>query len=75
MKRTKYLLDYYVDYEKYLGKKRFGVKITFAGLIGASHLCGVGNVKRFLKEGYVASDGNRNIKDYLRIFSKYEFKI
>jgi hypothetical protein len=86
MKRTKYLLDYYtihrayaslpvIDYRKYLGKKRFGANITLAGLIGASHLNGVGNTLLFLYNGHVSSDGHMTTKDYLKIFSKYEFKI
>jgi hypothetical protein len=75
MKRNKLYIKYYIpDYQKYIGKKRFGVKITFSGMLAASHLAGVGGLKEFLRKGTNATDGNESVRSYLYKFQGYELE-
>ena len=73
MKRNELYIKYYIpDYEKYIGKERFGVKVTFSGMLAASHLAGIGGLKEFLKRGYNATDGNESVRSYLHKLQGYE---
>jgi hypothetical protein len=75
LKKNRYYFQYYCkNYEKYLGKKIHGVVITYSGLLAASHLGGVGAVKKFLLTSYNATDGNRSIKDYLIKFQNFNLE-
>lgn len=75
MKKNKYYLECYLpNYKNYIGKIVKGVKITFSGLIAASHLSGVGGVKAFLIKGYNANDGHMSTKDYLKKFNNFNIE-
>ncbi|PCI27297.1 hypothetical protein COB55_06015 [Candidatus Wolfebacteria bacterium] len=79
-------MDLYLRWNKtklkdYIGKYqftyRYGIYITESGLLAASHLGGVGNVRRFLRNGYIFEDANGTpITLYMKKFSGYslEFK-
>jgi len=79
-----YAMEKYLRYNKnklinYIGKYQFTYKyniyITESGLLAAAHLCGQGNVKKFLDEGYEFKDANNtSIKTYLTLFSGYNLQ-
>lgn len=52
----------------FIGTTIDNIEITLTGLIGASHLAGVGGVQRFLAGRGNASDGNHSVKSYLQKF-------
>ena len=59
---------------KYNGKMIHGIKVTESGILGASHLVGGGNVRKWLKtDGECCpEDGNGvSIEEYLVLFSKF----
>jgi hypothetical protein len=58
----------------YIGKRKQGIEISLANLAAASHFAGVGNVQKFLAEGYVAKWGSRTIKFYLITFKNYKLE-
>ena len=75
LKHNKNKLRDYIG--KYQFTYRYGVYITESGLLAASHLGGVGSVRRFLNNGYEFKDGNgMSIKVYMKRFGGYslEFK-
>lgn len=75
LKKNKYYFQYYCkNYKKYLGKKIHGITITYSGLLAASHLGGVGSVKKFLLTAYNATDGNQSVKDYLIKFQNFNLE-
>lgn len=75
MKKNKFYLEYYLpNYKDYIGKNIKGVIITFSGLIAASHLSGVGGVKKFLTKGYNAHDGHMSTKQYLQKFNNFNLE-
>jgi hypothetical protein len=54
------------------GSKRFPfmvAKLNLYGMLAAAHLSGVGNLKRFLLDGYNPDDGNTSLSDYAVYFS------
>ena len=63
-------------YKHYVGKTRWGIKITESGMLAAAHLAGQGNVKRFLMYGENPSDAyGTSLSKYLSIFSGYELNL
>lgn len=73
-KKNKMYIEYY-RLTKYIGKTIHGVKITLVGMLAVCHLGGIDKLIRLIKYGYVAKSGKTTTVDYLRIFSKYNFKI
>jgi len=62
--------------KEYKGKCISGVTITESGLLGAAHLAGAGNVKKFLENGINPSDVyGTKLTDYLIKFSNYELNL
>jgi len=54
------------------GSKRFTGLTTYVniyGLLGAAHLSGVGNLRRYFNSGYDPDDGLTSLTDYLAYFS------
>ena len=63
-------------YKHYVGKTRWGIKITESGMLAAAHLAGQGNVKRFLMYGENPSDVyGTSLSKYLSKFSGYELNL
>lgn len=59
----------------YNGKIIGGVKVTESGLIAAAHLCGAGNVKKFLETNgkYIFADANNvPLTKYLNHFKDFD---
>jgi len=70
-------LDNSVNYiDKYVGKEFYGVKISLAGIIAASHIAGAGGVIKFFDSAgfYNPQDvNNTSLLHYLREFSEYGY--
>jgi hypothetical protein len=70
LKNNKAYLGDYID--KWVGKKKNGVKITLSGLLAGAHLLGPSNVKDFLDHGTIAKDGyGTPITEYIKKFGGY----
>ena len=70
LKNNKSYLGDYVD--KWVGKKKKGIKITLSGLLAGAHLLGPSNVKAFLDNGTVTKDGyGTPITEYIKKFGGY----
>ena len=58
--------------KKYDGKIVHGILITESGILAAAHLAGQGNVRKFLKNGFVFEDGNgTKMTSYMKQFGGY----
>lgn len=58
--------------KKYEGQIIHGVLITESGVLAAAHLAGQGNVRKFLKNGFVFKDGNgTKMTSYMKQFGGY----
>ena len=58
--------------KKYEGQVIHGVLITESGVLAAAHLAGQGNVRKFLKNGFVFKDGNgTKMTSYMKQFGGY----
>jgi len=77
LRRNLEILDWCVDYKPYLETRINGVNITLSGVLGASHLGGVGAVRDYLYTNGKknATDGHRSIADYLKKFANYYVQI
>ena len=74
LKNNKSYLGDYVD--KWVGKKKKGIKITLSGLLAGAHLLGPSNVKAFLDHGTITKDGyGTPITEYIEKFGGYNVKI
>jgi hypothetical protein len=74
LKNNKAYLGDYVD--KWVGKKKDGIKITLSGLLAGAHLLGPSNVKNFLDNGTIAKDGyGTPITEYIEKFGGYSVSI
>jgi hypothetical protein len=74
LKNNKAYLGDYVD--KWVGKKKRGIKITLSGLLAGAHLLGPSNVKAFLDNGTVTKDGyGTPITEYIEKFGGYSVNI
>jgi hypothetical protein len=74
LKNNKSYLGDYVD--KWVGKKKNGIKITLSGLLAGAHLLGPSNVKAFLDNGTVTKDGyGTPITEYIKNFGGYSVNI
>lgn len=73
LKRNKQILDYN-NCTKYIGTKVRGINITLSGALAASHLSGVGGLKKFILTGYNSTDGNGSVKKYLIKFKDYNIE-
>ena len=74
LKNNKAYLGDYVD--KWVGKKKNGIKITLSGLLAGAHLLGPSNVKNFLDNGTIAKDGyGTPITEYIEKFGCYNVNI
>ena len=74
LKNNKAYLGDYID--KWVGKKKNGIKITLSGLLAGAHLLGPSNVKNFLDHGKVAKDGyGTPITEYIEKFGGYNVNI
>lgn len=74
MKNNKSYLGDYIN--KWVGKKKRGVKITLSGLLAGAHLLGPSNVKDFLDHGKVSKDGyGTPITEYIEKFGGYDIKL
>ena len=51
LKNNKAYLGDYID--KWVGKKKNGIKITLSGLLAGAHLLGPSNVKNFLDHDFL----------------------
>ena len=61
--------------KKYEGQVIHGVLITESGMLAAAHLAGQGNVRKFLKNGFVFEDGNgTKMTSYMVKFSHYQLE-
>lgn len=69
----KYLDKYIPNWHDLIDTKIHGVTITPSGLLAACHFAGIGNLRKFLRSGYNAFDGNTYITHYLKKFQGYEF--
>ena len=62
--------------KKYEGQIIHGVLITESGVLAAAHLAGQGNVRKFLKNGFVFKDGNgTKMTSYMKQFGGYRLNI
>jgi hypothetical protein len=62
--------------KQYKGKCVDGIIVTESGLLGAAHLAGAGNVKKFLDKGKNPSDVyGTKLSDYLNTFSNYDLNL
>jgi len=58
--------------KKYEGQIIHGILITESGVLAAAHLAGQGNVRKFLKNGFVFEDGNgTKMTSYMKQFGGY----
>ena len=58
--------------KKYEGQIIHGILITESGILAAAHLAGQGNVRKFLKNGFVFKDGNgTKMTSYMKQFGGY----
>jgi len=58
--------------KKYEGQIIHGILITESGILAAAHLAGQGNVRKFLKNGFVFEDGNgTKMTSYMKQFGGY----
>ena len=58
--------------KKYEGQIIHGILITESGVLAAAHLAGQGNVRKFLKNGFVFKDGNgTKMTSYMKQFGGY----
>ena len=58
--------------KKYDGKIIHGILITESGILAAAHLAGQGNVRKFLRNGFVFEDGNgTKMTSYMKQFGGY----
>lgn len=58
--------------KKYEGQIIHGVLITESGVLAAAHLAGQGNVRKFLRNGFVFEDGNgTKMTSYMKQFGGY----
>jgi len=58
--------------KKYDGKIVHGILITESGILAAAHLAGQGNVRKFLRNGFVFEDGNgTKMTSYMKQFGGY----
>jgi hypothetical protein len=74
LKNNKAYLGDYID--KWVGKKKKGIKITLSGLLAGAHLLGPSNVKDFLDKGKIAKDGyGTPITEYIKKFGGYSVNI
>ena len=49
-----------------------GILVTESGILAAAHLAGQGNVRKFLKNGFVFEDGNgTKMTSYMKQFGGY----
>ncbi|WP_035334031.1 hypothetical protein [Dokdonia sp. PRO95] len=74
--RNKYVLREYIT--AFDGKTIGGHKVTESGLIAAAHLCGAGNVKKFLDSGgedVFADANNVPLTSYLSRFGNFDTSI
>lgn len=74
--RNKYVLRDYIN--AFDGKTVAGHKVTESGLIAAAHLCGAGNVKKFLDSDgmFIFEDGNKvPLTSYLTRFGDYDTSV
>ena len=74
--KNKFALRKYIN--TFEGKTIGGFKVTESGLIAAAHLCGVGNVMKFLDSGgeYIFTDGNNvPLTSYLSRFGNFDTSI
>lgn len=74
--RNKFVLRDYIS--AFEGKTIGGQKVTESGLIAAAHLCGAGNVKKFLDtEGeFVFADANKvPLTSYLNRFGDFDISV
>lgn len=63
------------QFNNYIGKEVFGVKITLSGLIAGAHLGGVGAVNDFIQTGKSAKDDyGTSVKSYIEDFQGYNLK-
>ena len=61
--------------KKYDGQVLNGVRISISGMIGGTHLVGIGDLNRYLTSGgdYVPKDGNGTpVTQYIKLFNDYE---
>ena len=62
--------------KKYEGTVVHGVFITESGILAAAHLAGQGNVRKFLRNGFVFKDGNgTKMTSYMKLFGGYKLNI
>ncbi len=74
LKNNKAYLGDYID--KWVGKKKKGIKITLSGLLAGAHLLGPSNVKAFLDHGTITKDGyGTPITEYIEKFGGYNVNI
>jgi hypothetical protein len=74
LKFNKKVLETYIEH--YEGECVNNVIITESGLLGAAHLAGAGNVRKFICEGYNPQDSyGTKLSDYLIKFSNYELNL
>ena len=60
---------------KYNHKIIHGIEVTKSGMVGAAHLVGQGNVKKWLRSNgsIIPKDGNGvSVEDYMKTFSGYQ---
>ena len=58
--------------KKYEGQIIHGILVTESGILAAAHLAGQGNVRKFLKNGFVFEDGNgTKMTSYMKQFGGY----
>ena len=58
--------------KKYEGQIIHGILVTESGILAAAHLAGQGNVRKFLKNGFVFEDGNgTKMTFYMKQFGGY----
>ena len=58
--------------KKYEGQIIHGILVTESGVLAAAHLAGQGNVRKFLKNGFVFEDGNgTKMTSYMKQFGGY----
>lgn len=62
--------------DEYIGTTYCGVKVTRSGLLAASHLVGVGNLRKGLTTGQPVYDGNHvSAAVYMELFAGYDISV
>ena len=70
MQRNKWILR--KDINWFVGSVINGLEITESGILAAAHLAGQGNVRKFLRNGFVFEDGNgTKMTSYMKQFGGY----